>query len=81
VKTWERRCYKNGIPDEAPDLLAKSLRVPSYKHIALLLLSNDLCLKGLGFSGKKSDYADLLKKNKSNQIELDLRVDYEIRRG
>lgn len=55
VKTWEGRCYLNGIPDEVPKKVQESMRAPSYKTIAIAILSNDHCLKGLGFSGKQSD--------------------------
>jgi predicted phosphoadenosine phosphosulfate sulfurtransferase len=74
VTEWESRCYFDGIPDEVPGKLAKSLRVPNYKSIAMCILNNDHLLKGLGFSGMHSKYYDLLKheemKRNSNQINL-----------
>lgn len=45
VETWESRCYKNGIPDDAPQEIF--LKVPSYKLIARAILSNDLSLIGV----------------------------------
>ncbi len=47
---WEDRCYSSGIPDEVPDLLAKTNRAPSWKKIAICLLKNDMKLRGLGFT-------------------------------
>lgn len=49
VKVWEGRCYKDGIPDEVPKRLSDSMRVPSYKAIAMAILQNDLALYTLGF--------------------------------
>lgn len=64
VKTWELRCYFDGIPDEAPEEI-KHL-VPSYKQIAICILKNDL--RPLGIEPKQSLYYDVLKK-----IELSAR--------
>lgn len=58
IEMWEQRCYFKGIPDEAPNEI-KHL-VPSYKHIALAILSNDL--RKIGVTPKKSIYYDVLKK-------------------
>jgi len=55
IRTWERRCYSSGIPDEVPEKLAKANRAPSYKSIAIAILSNDHALKGLGFDGGTSE--------------------------
>jgi predicted phosphoadenosine phosphosulfate sulfurtransferase len=49
TKTWESRCYSGGIPDEVPEKLAKTGRVPNYKSIAMCILRNDLQLRALGF--------------------------------
>jgi predicted phosphoadenosine phosphosulfate sulfurtransferase len=67
VDMWERRCYKNGIPDEAPSELGD--RVPSYKRICLAILNNDLQLTSLGYYPKKSKYYSILKR-----IEIDARI-------
>lgn len=53
-QTWEARCYQQGIPDEIPDGLMKSGRVPSWKAIAIAILKNDLHLRALGFSFDES---------------------------
>jgi predicted phosphoadenosine phosphosulfate sulfurtransferase len=42
LKTWESRCYSDGIPDEVPALLARTLRAPSYKAIAMAILRNNI---------------------------------------
>jgi len=74
VTTWEERCYSDGIPDEIPEGLSKSLRAPSYKAIAIAILKNDMTLKSLGFSGSHSEWYDVLKKERrdleSPQIKL-----------
>jgi len=74
VAEWERRCYSDGIPDEIPELLSKTLRVPCYKTIAIALLKNDLQLKSLGFSGDHSKWADYFRREhiakKSSQLNL-----------
>lgn len=73
---WEGRCYLNGIPDEAPNEI--SSKVPSYKRIALAILSNDLQLTRLGYEPKYSKYYSVLKrielkdKLKTNQLKLKL---------
>jgi predicted phosphoadenosine phosphosulfate sulfurtransferase len=55
---WEKRCYFRGIPDECPPKLAKAMRVPSYKAIAMAILKNDLHLTSLGFSNKESNLVE-----------------------
>ena len=73
---WGRRCYLNGIPDEAPKEIFS--KVPSYKRIAIALLSNDMQLTQLGYEAKKTKYYSLLKrielkdKLKTNQLKLKL---------
>lgn len=54
-ETWLKRCYSD-LPDEVPPLLAKSMRAPSYKAIAIALLRNDHCMKSLGFVPDQSCY-------------------------
>jgi len=41
IAVWESRCYSSGLPDEVPPLLAQTLRVPSYKAIAMAILRNN----------------------------------------
>lgn len=67
VSMWEKRCYKKGIPDEAPFQLKD--KVPSYKRICLAILNNDLQLTSLGYEPKKSKYYSILKR-----IEISARV-------
>lgn len=66
IEQWEKRCYKNGIPDEAP--IEINDKVPSYKKICMALLKNDTNLVSLGFEPKKSKYYSILKR-----IEIDAR--------
>lgn len=42
IDRWTRRCYHDGIPDEAPERLEVLGRVPSYKRIVFAILKNDL---------------------------------------
>lgn len=60
INTWEKRCYKDGIPDEVPNDI-KDL-APSYKKICIAILNNDYSLKSLGLSPKKSKYYSAYKK-------------------
>ena len=62
VKEWEQRCYFEGIPDEVPTRLYQLKKAPSYKAIAVAILTNDHCLKSLGQQPPKSVYYDVLKK-------------------
>lgn len=50
VHKWERRGYPDGIPDEAPTLLEKACRVPSYRAICLAIMRNDVTLQSLGYT-------------------------------
>ena len=54
TKIWEARCYPTGIPDEVPKKLMKSGRAPSYKAIAMAILSNDIYFYSIGFEQKQS---------------------------
>ena len=62
VKTWEQRCYFDGIPDAAPLELESRGLVPSYRLIVKAILKNDTQLKTLGFSPKKSELYSELKR-------------------
>ena len=65
MEMWENRCYSNGIPDEAPEGLAKQGRVPSYKAIAMAILKNDHSLKSLGMGvGESETSMALIEKQK-----------------
>jgi predicted phosphoadenosine phosphosulfate sulfurtransferase len=63
---WEERCYREGIPDEAPFELGD--KVPSYKKICIAILKNDTNLVSLGYKTKYSKYYSVLKR-----IEIDAR--------
>jgi predicted phosphoadenosine phosphosulfate sulfurtransferase len=65
IKDWEEKCYTNGIPDEVPNEIKS--KVPSYKRIAIAILNNDVTLKSLGLTGKKSVYYSILKKIEINE--------------
>lgn len=57
IKTWERRCYSNGLPDEAPREIDDM--VPSYKRIAMAVMRGDLSI--IGIPKPISDYYGILK--------------------
>lgn len=44
----------NELPDQVPELLARTFRAPSYKAIAMAILRNDHACKSLGFSLSES---------------------------
>lgn len=68
IKTWEGRCYPEGIPDAVPDEIAD--KVPTYKRICLAILRNDIALKSLGYQAPKSAVYNAIKheeiKNRKN---------------
>lgn len=68
IKTWEKKGYSDGIPEEVPCLLMELKKAPSYKAICLAILKNDSSLKTLGYQPRKSKYYHILKK-----IEIDAR--------
>lgn len=55
VEKWERRCYTDGIPDEAPTRLEELNKVISYRKLCMAILKNDNCLKSLGLNVKKPE--------------------------
>lgn len=69
MKVWEERCYKDGIPDEIPKRLSDSMRVPSYKAIAMAILQNDLALYTLGFQPVVSHWYRAVKNFKEPESE------------
>jgi predicted phosphoadenosine phosphosulfate sulfurtransferase len=73
TKTWEERCYCEGIPDEVSAKLAKANRAPSWKQIALLILQNDHKLSGLGFGRKESALVDCLRRDKAERDSSQIR--------
>jgi predicted phosphoadenosine phosphosulfate sulfurtransferase len=83
---WKNQGYSNGIPDEVPIVLMRNNLAPSYKAIALSILKNNHNLALLGFSGKKSIWYDVLKKEElikkgkikeDNQLYFNFGVRYE----
>lgn len=62
VRTWEKRCYMEGIPDEAPRMLEAANLVPSYRKIAVAILKNDHHLISLGFQAPTSEVYNQLKR-------------------
>jgi predicted phosphoadenosine phosphosulfate sulfurtransferase len=69
IATWEKRCYSGGIPDDAPRKLRAANRVPSYRSIAVAILSNDHQLTSLGFQPRASAILDALLELKSEGAE------------
>jgi len=76
ITEWENRCYKNGIPDEAPLRLEQLNKVPSYKAIVRAIMKNDTTLKTIGFTQNKCNSyhelkrVELAKRNKPTQLKL-----------
>jgi predicted phosphoadenosine phosphosulfate sulfurtransferase len=71
-QTWEKRCYVDGIPDEAPSSLEKINRVPSYKSIAIAILKNDLMLRGLGFGEEEGALAKYLRTIRNARLKQEI---------
>lgn len=70
IKEWEIKCYFEGIPEEVPARLTQLKKVPSYKEICSAILKNDISLKTLGFTPKKSKYYSEFKR-----VEIEQRKD------
>lgn len=62
IDGWKNKGYPDGIPDEAPLRLMELNKVPSYKQVCIAILKNDVALKSLGLTAKKSIYYSILKK-------------------
>lgn len=62
IQEWKKKGYCFDIPDEVPERLMQLNKAPSYKAICIAILKNDISLKTLGFSPKKSKYYDALKR-------------------
>lgn len=56
VEQW-RDGYNGRLPDEAPDVLERSKKAPSWRRVCKMLLRNDYWAKGLGFSMQKAGTA------------------------
>jgi predicted phosphoadenosine phosphosulfate sulfurtransferase len=81
INKWEKRCYKEGIPDEAPSRLEQLNKVPSYRQICIAIMKNDNSLKTLGFTQNKCNSCHILKRQEllekvkikeSNQLKLNI---------
>lgn len=62
IKTWKTRGYPEDIPDEVPEKLMQLGLAPSYKAICIAILKNDHPMQSLGFTPKKSEWYNKLKK-------------------
>jgi hypothetical protein len=65
VSHWMLRGYQRDIPEDVPQEVTRKQYAPSWKAIAVAILSNDVALQSLGFSGPSSAYYSFFK-----QIEL-----------
>lgn len=68
IKTWQRRGYQCGIPDEVPSELMRLNLAPSYKAISQAILKNDHTLSSLGYIAPISPWYGVFKR-----IELENR--------
>ncbi|MFZ2540967.1 MAG: hypothetical protein WAW75_04235 [Gallionella sp.] len=62
---WGLRGYAKDFPEDVPHEVASKQYAPSWKAIAVAILSNDVTLQSLGFSGPQSQWYSFLK-----QVEL-----------
>ncbi len=74
IRTWEKRGYPNGIPDEAPSRLEELGKVPSYRLICIAIMKNDKNLEMLGFTRKP---CDLYMKLKRQELLLKGKIKWE----
>jgi len=54
IEGWQKRGYREGIPDEAPRSLERKYWAPSWRRVCRVLLRNDWWCKGLGGVQPKS---------------------------
>ena len=62
AEKWKSQGYEKGIPDEADLQMEKKRDVPSWRRVCRCILSNDITLKGLGFSQPKCQAYSTIKK-------------------
>lgn len=62
VEKWKSRGYTEDIPDEVPKELMELNLAPSYKAIALAILSNDMYMTSLGYSTPTSEWYSYFKR-------------------
>lgn len=56
INKWKERGYDSDIPDEVPNELSILGLAPSYKDIALAILSNDMYMTRLGYTAPVSEW-------------------------
>lgn len=59
---WSRRGYRKGLPEEVQGELSDKQLVPSWRAVAVAILSNDVPLQSLGFYGPSSEWYSILKR-------------------
>ena len=69
TRTWQNRCYSNGIPDEVPKKLSAVNRVPSWRAVALAILKYDNNLYSLGFAVRENEAVTKLYENNKIKTE------------
>ena len=74
IMLWKKRCYANGLPDEAPLRLEQLNKVPSYRRICIAVMKNDVNLKSLGYDPHKPEVYHKLKKVELNIIDNQMRL-------
>lgn len=61
IEGWKQCGYPDDIPDEVPQVLSDRQLAPSYRAIAIAILSNDLHFTQLGFSPPRSEWYSAFK--------------------
>ena len=74
MEVWENRCYSEGIPDYIEAKLMRSMRVPSYKAIAISILKCDRLLLSCGFKSKTSNLEKLLREQRIDSLNPQLKL-------
>lgn len=59
---WSRRGYRNGLPEEVDGELSEKQLAPSWKAVAVAIMSNDVPLESLGFTPPVSPFYGMLKR-------------------
>lgn len=59
---WMMRGYQEDLPEEVPSEVSSKNYAPSWRAIAVAILSNDVALQSLGFSGPHSEWYGILKR-------------------
>ena len=81
IESWKGKGYPDGIPDEAPRILEKTCRAPSYRMICIAIMKNDTTLQTLGFSRPACGLYDIIKRHelmaRGNAVR-DLQGEFEL---